>query len=209
MSNIYVSEPPTSGKVLLSTSKGDVEVELWSKEAPKACRNLIALALEGYYDGMLWHRIVPGFCIQTGDPTGTGTGGESVYGDPFPDEINQRIKFNRRGLLAMANPGERDHNESQFFITLDATPELQGKHTIFGRISGPTIFNVLSISEVELSEEEPDRPVFPPKLHTIKVLDNPFDDIVPRITKEEKREQEEAKRRSKTDGGRRREKVKK
>lgn len=117
MSNIYATEPPTSGKLILSTSHGDIEVELWSKETPKACRNIVGLALEGYYDDMLWHRIVPGFCIQTGDPTGTGSGGESFYGEPFQDEVNQRIKFNRRGLVAMANPGERDHNESQFFVS--------------------------------------------------------------------------------------------
>lgn len=76
MSNIYMTEPPTSGKLLLCTSKGEIEVELWAKETPKACRNIVALALEGYFDNMIWHRVVPQFCIQTGDPTGTGTGGE-------------------------------------------------------------------------------------------------------------------------------------
>ena len=76
MSNIYMTEPPTSGKLLLSTSKGDIEIDLWAKETPKACRNIIALALEGYYDNVPWHRVVPNFCIQTGDPTGTGAGGE-------------------------------------------------------------------------------------------------------------------------------------
>ncbi|CAO1618588.1 unnamed protein product [Sympodiomycopsis kandeliae] len=209
MSNIYITEPPTSGRVLLSTSKGDIEIELWAKECPKACRNFIALALEGYYDGIVWHRIVPGFCVQSGDPTGTGTGGESFYGEPFEDEPHQRLRFNRRGLLAMANPGESNHNESQFFLTLDSTPELQNKHTLFGRISGPTVYNLLSLSEVELSETEPDRPVFPPKLHSVKVLENPFDDIVPRITKAEKKEQEAARRRAKLESGQKREKVKK
>lgn len=127
----------------------------------------------------------------------------------------------------MANPGERDHNESQFFvsalqwdravpalislmlpfhpyqITLDATPELQNKHTLFGRISGSTIYNLLALSEVELSETEPDRPVFPPKLHSVKVIDNPFDDIVPRITKEEKRAQEANRKRAKLEAKKR------
>ena len=79
-------------------------------------------------------------------------------------------------------------------ITLDATPELQGKYTIFGRVVGPTIYNVLSISEVELSPTEPDRPVYPPKLNRVDVLENPFDDIVPRITRQEKRQQAKAKR---------------
>ncbi|PWN52236.1 cyclophilin-like protein [Violaceomyces palustris] len=194
MANQYVTEPPTDGKILLITSKGDVEVELWSKEAPKACRNIISLALEGYYDNCIFHRIVPGFCIQTGDPTGTGRGGESVYGHPFEDEPHQRIKFNRRGMVAMANSGEPGTNDSQFFITLEMTPELQGRHTIFGKVVGPTIYNVLSIADVELMEDDPERPVYPPKLLQVKVLINPFDDIVPRITREERLEQEKARR---------------
>lgn len=76
MSNIYVTEPPTSGRIILSTSKGEIEIELWSKEAPQACRNIVGLALEGALDRCLWHRVVPGFCVQTGDPTGSGAGGE-------------------------------------------------------------------------------------------------------------------------------------
>ena len=74
MSTLYVTEPPTDGKVILYTPKGEIEIELWSKEAPKACKNFIALTLEGYFDNLVWHRIVPGFIIQTGDPTGTGQG---------------------------------------------------------------------------------------------------------------------------------------
>lgn len=85
-------------------------------------------------------------------------------------------------------------NESQFFITLADTPELNGKFTIFGRVAGPTIYNVLSLAEVELSQTEPDRPVYPPKLHSVRVVENPFDDVVPRITREEREEQEQARR---------------
>lgn len=69
--------------MLLITSVGDIDVELWSKEAPKACRNFIQLCMEGYYDGTIFHRMVPGFIVQGGDPTGTGHGGESIYGKPF------------------------------------------------------------------------------------------------------------------------------
>ncbi|KAK0562039.1 Peptidyl-prolyl isomerase cwc27 [Tilletia horrida] len=192
MANIYVKEPPTSGKIRLVTSKGNVDIELWANEAPKACRNIIGLALEGYYDNSPFHRIVPEFIIQTGDPTGTGMGGESFYGEPFPDEIHQRLRFTRRGIVACANSNEPGTNESQFFITLDSTPELQNKHTIFGRIEGPTIYNVLALADVEMRADEPDRPVYPPKLLTVEVLDNPFDDIVPRITREERKEQERA-----------------
>lgn len=116
MSTLYVTEPPTDGKVVLHTPKGEIEIELWTREAPKACRNFVALALEGYYDACVWHRIVPGFIIQTGDPSGTGTGGESFFGAPFENELHQRLRFNRRGLVAMANTGERNTNESQFFV---------------------------------------------------------------------------------------------
>ncbi|EPQ31520.1 uncharacterized protein PFL1_00853 [Pseudozyma flocculosa PF-1] len=194
MATIYVTEPPTDGRILLVTSKGDIEIELWAKEAPKACRNIIALALEGYYDNCIFHRVVPGFCIQTGDPSGTGMGGESFYGEPFENEPHQRLKFTKRGMVAMANTGEFATNESQFFITLDATPELQGKFTVFGRVAGQTIYNALAIAEVELRKDEPDRPVYPPKLLRVDVLQNPFDDIVPRITRDEKRQQMKAKR---------------
>ncbi|KAK0532419.1 Peptidyl-prolyl isomerase cwc27 [Tilletia horrida] len=194
MANIYVKEPPTAGKIRMVTSKGNVDIELWSNEAPQACRNIIGLALEGYYDNCPFHRIVPGFIIQTGDPTGTGMGGESFFGEPFADEIHQRLKFTRRGIVALANENEPGTNGSQFFVTLDATPELQNKHTIFGRIEGPTIYNVLALADVELRQDEPDRPVYAPKLLTVEVLDNPFTDIVPRITREERKEQEKAKR---------------
>ncbi|PKI84337.1 Cwc27p [Malassezia vespertilionis] len=190
MSTLYVTEPPTEGKIVLHTTKGEIEIELWSKEAPKACRNAIALALEGYYDNQLWHRIVPGFIIQTGDPTGTGTGGESIYGESFADELHQRLRFNRRGLVAMANAGTRNTNDSQFFITLDAAPELQNKHTIFGRVVGPTIYNALALAEVEMSRTVPDRPVYPPKLFRVDVLHNPFSDLVPRTTREEREKEE-------------------
>ncbi|XP_034512173.1 spliceosome-associated protein CWC27 homolog isoform X2 [Ailuropoda melanoleuca] len=133
MSNIYIQEPPTNGKVLLKTTAGDIDIELWSKEAPKACRNFIQLCLEAYYDNTIFHRVVPGFVVQGGDPTGTGTGGESIYGAPFKDEFHSRLRFNRRGLVAMANAGPHD-NGSQFFFTLGRADELNNKHTIFGKV---------------------------------------------------------------------------
>ena len=83
MSNIYILEPPTNGKVLLETSVGPIEIELWSKEAPKACQNFVQHCLDGYYNKTIFHRVVKGFLIQGGDPTGTGDGGESIYGAPF------------------------------------------------------------------------------------------------------------------------------
>ena len=106
----------------------------------RLCRQNTADVL-GYYDGVIFHRIVPGFIVQTGDPTGIGTGGESFYGEMFEDEIHGRLRFNRRGLIGMANNSKRNTNTSQFFITLDRADELTGKHTMFGKITGNTIFS--------------------------------------------------------------------
>ena len=144
MSNIYVQEPPTDGKVLLETTVGDIEVELWSREAPKACRNFVQLCMENYYNKTKFHRVVREFIVQGGDPTGTGRGGESVYGHPFKDEVHSRLRFVRRGLVAMANSG-KDDNGSQFFFTMGPTQELQNKHTIFGKVAGNTVYNMLKL----------------------------------------------------------------
>jgi peptidyl-prolyl cis-trans isomerase SDCCAG10 len=185
MSSVYISEPPTKGKVVMHTSMGDIEIELWSKEAPLACRNFIQLSLEGYYDNTIFHRIVPKFCVQGGDPTGTGEGGESIYGKPFDDEFHSRLRFTRRGLMGMANKG-KNQNESQFFFTFDATPELNHKNTLFGKIVGSTLFNMLKMEELEI-DSETERPLYPPKILSISIIHNPFDDILPRITSEEKK----------------------
>ncbi len=83
MSNIYITEPATNGKVILSTTVGDIEIELWSKETPLASRNFVQLCMEGYYDDTAFHRLVKGFIVQGGDPSGTGEGGESIYDAPF------------------------------------------------------------------------------------------------------------------------------
>ena len=190
MSNIYIQEPPTNGKVLLKTSLGDIDIELWTKEAPKACRNFIQLCMEGYYDNCIFHRIVKGFIAQGGDPTGTGFGGESIYGEPFKDEFHSRIKFNRRGLVAMANAGKND-NGSQFFFTLAPTPELQGKHTIFGKVTGKTIYNMIKLDELQVDKN--DKPLNPPKIIRTEILSNPFDDILPRDLGKNKKNRESEK----------------
>lgn len=179
MSNIYIQEPPTEGKVLLKTSVGDIDIELWSRETPKACRNFVQLCMEGYYNNTVFHRVVKGFIAQGGDPTGTGTGGESIYGKPFRDEIHSRLRFVRRGLVAMANAG-KDDNASQFFFTLAATPELNSKHTIFGKVAGDTIYNMIKLDEVMVDHD--DRPIYEQKIIKAVVLANPFPDIVPRVT---------------------------
>ncbi|KAL0118617.1 hypothetical protein PUN28_009353 [Cardiocondyla obscurior] len=191
MSNIYIQEPPTTGKVVMKTTVGDIDLELWTKEAPKACRNFIQLCMEGYYNGTIFHRIVKGFIVQGGDPTGTGEGGESIYGHPFKDEFHTRLRFCRRGLLAMANAG-KDDNGSQFFFTLSATPELQSKHTIFGKVTGETIYNMLKLEDALVDKN--DRPQYPQKILKTEVLHNPFQDIIPRIDSERKEDNREKKK---------------
>jgi len=194
MSNIYVQEPPCEGKVTLETTVGDIDIELWSREAPKAARNFIQLCLEGYYTNTKFFRVVPDFIVQGGDPTNTGTGGESVYGKPFKDEFHQRLRMVRRGLVCMANAG-KDDNGSQFFFTLAATRELQNKHTVFGKVAGDTIFNMLRLATGHL--EDGDRPKYPHRITGAKVQVNPFDDIVPREVISQEVEKGKKKKKSK------------
>ncbi|KER25666.1 peptidyl-prolyl cis-trans isomerase, cyclophilin-type [Opisthorchis viverrini] len=177
MSNIYVTEPATNGKVILKTTVGEIEIELWSKEAPKACRNFVQLCMERYYDDTAFHRLVRGFIVQGGDPTGTGEGGESVYGKPFKTEIHSRLSFNRRGLVGMACLAE-NMNASQFFFTLGPATELTGKHTLFGKVAGDTLFNMLRLGEGDVGPDE--RPYRLHRIVNTTVVLNPYDDIVPR-----------------------------
>lgn len=177
MSNIYIQEPPTSGKVLLKTTVGDIDIELWARECPKACRNFIQLCLEGYYNGTTFHRLVKGFIVQGGDPNGDGTGGESIYGHPFKDEFHSRLRYSRRGLVGMANSG-KDDNASQFFFTFAAAPELENKNTLFAKVTGDTVFNMLKLEEGDVDHNE--RPMYTHRINSAEVLSNPFNDIVPR-----------------------------
>lgn len=170
---------------MLKTSVGDIDIELWSKEAPLACRNFVQLCLEGYYNGNIFHRLVKGFIVQTGDASGTGLGSESVYGELYKDEFHSRLRFNRRGLVASANQGEKDSNGSQFFFTLDACPELQNKNTIFGKVTGNTLFNMIKLGEGDVDRNE--RPVHLHKIRSVEVLNNPFPDIVVRVKEERKK----------------------
>ncbi|MBM3201656.1 MAG: peptidylprolyl isomerase [Chlamydiae bacterium] len=119
---------------IFETNQGSFEVSLMPEVAPKAVENFVGLAKQGYYDGLVFHRVIRDFMIQGGDPTGTGRGGESLFGRNFEDEVTLNVKFNEKGLLAMANRGPNT-NGSQFFITTAATPWLQNKHTIFGKVT--------------------------------------------------------------------------
>ncbi len=127
----------------LKTNHGDVTIELFAAEAPVTVNNFVFLARENFYDGVIFHRVIDGFMIQGGDPTGTGTGGP---GYRFQDEIVSSLTFAEAGLLAMANAGPGT-NGSQFFITVTPTPHLNGNHTIFGKVTdGYDV--VLAISQV-------------------------------------------------------------
>ncbi|CAI8012651.1 Spliceosome-associated protein CWC27 homolog [Geodia barretti] len=177
MSYIYNKEPPTHGKVLVKTTLGDLDIELWSKEAPLACRNFVQLCMEGYYNEIIFHRIVQDFITQGGDPTGTGEV-ERAIGHTFKDEFHTRLKFVRRGLVGCASSGAND-NGSQFFITLGRADELTKKHTLFGKVTGDTLYNLVQFNEIPTDKE--DRPLNPvPHITRTEVLQNPFDDIVPR-----------------------------
>jgi peptidyl-prolyl cis-trans isomerase-like 1 len=113
--------------------QGTFVIELYHRHAPRSCYNIAALAYAGYYDGVSFHRIMRDQIIQGGDPTGTGRGGESIYGGKFEDEITRNLKHTGAGVCSMANAGPNT-NGSQFFITLKPSPWLDNKHTIFGRI---------------------------------------------------------------------------
>ncbi|KAH7019215.1 peptidyl-prolyl cis-trans isomerase-like 1 [Ilyonectria destructans] len=119
--------------IVMETSMGYLTVELYTQHAPKTCTNFTTLVRRGYYDGTVFHRIIPNFMVQGGDPTGTGRGGTSIFGEKFEDEIDPSLKHTGAGILSMANAGPNT-NGSQFFITLAPTPWLDGKHTIFGRV---------------------------------------------------------------------------
>jgi peptidyl-prolyl cis-trans isomerase B (cyclophilin B) len=145
----------------LHTNAGAIQVELFDEDAPKTVENFRKLAGDGYYDGLIFHRVIPDFMVQGGCPEGTGTGGP---GYTFEDEINEhKIE---RGALAMANAGP-DTNGSQFFIvTTDAAPWLDGKHTVFGRVTA-------GMEAVDAIEGAPtgagDRPVEPQTIERVEL----------------------------------------
>lgn len=168
-------------KAIIKTNLGTIEVQLFEKLATKTVKNFVELAKKGYYDGVTFHRVIPDFMIQGGDPTGTGRGGESIYGHPFEDEFSEQL-FNFNGALSMANAGPNT-NGSQFFIVSNAhvpanmidqmkmvgypqevidrykenggTPWLDHRHTVFGQvIKGMDV--VQAISKVE--RDQMDKP---------------------------------------------------
>jgi peptidylprolyl isomerase len=117
----------------METTKGIIKIELRADLAPKTVENFVTHSKNGYYNGLIFHRVIKDFMIQGGDPTGTGAGGESIWGKPFEDEFAPNAVFDKAGILAMANRGPNT-NGSQFFITTVVTYHLNGRHTIFGYV---------------------------------------------------------------------------
>uniref|UniRef100_A0A915Q8C6 RING-type E3 ubiquitin-protein ligase PPIL2 n=1 Tax=Setaria digitata TaxID=48799 RepID=A0A915Q8C6_9BILA len=154
-----------NGYARIVTNFGAINLELYCKEAPRACENFITHCKNGYYNSTRFHRVIRNFMMQGGDPTGTGKGGDSIWGKPFKDEILPSFSHDQRGVLSMANHGT-DTNKSQFFITFRSCNYLDGKHTIFGRVVGGT-GTLNTIEKIETDEKN--RPI-------AKIFVDPFEE---------------------------------
>lgn len=178
-------------KAVIKTNRGEITVQLFPELAPKTVKNFIELAKKRYYDGVIFHRVIPDFMIQGGDPTGTGMGGESIYGESFEDEFSREL-FNLRGALSMANSGPNT-NGSQFFIVNNenvpanmlgqlegagfpaeiieaykkgGTPWLDFRHTVFGHV----VDGMNTVDEIANAQRGPqDRPVHDVVIETIEI----------------------------------------
>ena len=146
---------------VMSTSEGTIELELFDDDAPKTVANFTKLAGEGFYDGLIFHRVIPDFMIQAGCPRGDGTGGP---GYSFEDEFNDHPVA--RGYLAMANAGPNTNGSQFFIVTIDAAPWLDGKHTVFGRVtSGQDVADRIS----EVDRDSRDRPLEPVAIESVAI----------------------------------------
>ncbi|XP_063902426.1 peptidylprolyl isomerase domain and WD repeat-containing protein 1-like [Zophobas morio] len=141
--------------IVLHTTLGDIFINLFVEECPKTVENFAGLCKKGYYDSLIFHRVEQGFMIQTGDPEGDGTGGESLWGGTFEDEFHRNLRHDRPFTVSMANAGP-DTNASQFFITVAPTPWLDNKHTVFGRVSkGMDVVQTISMTKVHPKSKKP------------------------------------------------------
>lgn len=181
-------------KATIKTNRGDITIQLFPEQAPKTVENFVELAKKDYYNGVIFHRVIPEFMIQGGDPTGTGMGGESIYGHPFEDEFSNEL-FNLRGALSMANAGPNT-NGSQFFIVqakqvpsnmlgqlkdagypeeiieaytqMGGTPWLDHRHTVFGQV----IDDMDVVDEIaNVQRDAQDRPLYDVTIETVEISD--------------------------------------
>ncbi|GGJ25439.1 peptidylprolyl isomerase [Deinococcus roseus] len=162
----WVINPNKKYRAIINTTKGDITVELYPKIAPKAVNSFVFLALNHYYDGIVFHRVLDNFMAQTGDPTGTGTGGP---GYSYGLEIEQNVTFNAAGLLGVANSGGRSTNGSQFFITFAPASWLNYGYTIFGKVLDgmPTVNSIQKIDP-----QKPDPKIKPDAINTVTILES-------------------------------------
>jgi cyclophilin family peptidyl-prolyl cis-trans isomerase len=152
---------PAMTNATIHTNHGAIEVELFDDDAPNTVQNFVKLARDGFYDGVVFHRVIPDFMIQGGDPTGTGSGGP---GYQFEDEFNDHPAV--RGSLAMANAGPNTNGSQFFVVTAEATPWLDGKHTVFGRVtSGMDVVETIS----NLPTDASDRPLAEVKMERVEL----------------------------------------
>ncbi|KAF7312496.1 Peptidyl-prolyl cis-trans isomerase [Mycena indigotica] len=161
--------------VTLHTTLGELKIEVFCEAVPKAAENFLALCASNYYDDCLFHRNIKGFMVQTGDPTGTGKGGQSIWGKPFPDEIRSTLKFNARGMVAMANAGA-DTNKSQFFVTYSKQSHLDGKYTIFGKVIDGADSTLDAMERVQVNAKN--RPLEEFRLTHVTIHSNPIADAL-------------------------------
>ncbi|XP_005055302.1 PREDICTED: peptidyl-prolyl cis-trans isomerase-like 2, partial [Ficedula albicollis] len=176
------------GYVRLHTNKGDLNLELHCDMTPRTCENFIKLCKKNYYDGTIFHRSIRNFVIQGGDPTGTGTGGESYWGKPFKDEFKPNLSHTGRGILSMANSGPNT-NKSQFFITFRSCAYLDKKHTVFGRVVGG--FETLTAMENVESDPKTDRPKEEIRIETTTVFVDPYEEADAQVAAEREKFQQE------------------
>ncbi|KAE8154950.1 hypothetical protein BDV25DRAFT_126145 [Aspergillus avenaceus] len=174
------------GYARISTTSGDVNLELHTEYAPKAVWNFLKLAKKGYYRDVTFHRNIKGFMIQGGDPSGTGRGGESVWGKYFNDEFEGPLKHDSRGTLSMANKG-KNTNSSQFFIAYRALPHLNNKHTIFGHViddptPSSTTLNNLESHPVNASTNRPTPDI---RIKDVTIFVDPFEEFLKQKQTEE------------------------
>jgi len=149
--------------VRIQTTMGEMEVELYGSKTPKTVQNFLDLINKGFYDGLVFHRVIPKFMIQTGCPFGTGFGGP---GYKFEDEFVADLKHSQAGILSMANSGPNS-NGSQFFISVAATPWLDGRHTVFGKVTkGLDVAKAIS----EVPRDSRDKPTSPVMMNKVEVL---------------------------------------
>jgi len=169
-----VKSRQAKGYVKLQTNFGPLNILVHCDLVPKTAENFMELCQTGFYNNTIFHRLVKNFCIQGGDPTGTGMGGSSIFGKPFEDEFNPNLLHKGRGLLSMANSG-KNTNQSQFFITFKATPHLDEVHSVFGEVVG----NIKLLDDLEsIGSDQNEKPKKEIKILSVEVFSNPFREVI-------------------------------